>query len=133
MENGRTYDMTNEQTIMISRLMKDGMGYRKIAEELDLPVNSVKSWCRRHPCEEEKAEYCPVCGKEIFSLPHKRVRKFCSDGCRYAWWSAHPEERTIKTGYTHTCRHCGCEFTNNRKTADYCCRECFADARRKAV
>lgn len=47
--------MTNEQTIMISRLMKDGMGYRKIAAELDLPVNSVKSWCRRHqPAEKNR-------------------------------------------------------------------------------
>lgn len=125
--------MTNEQTILISRLMKDGMGYRKIAAELDLPINSVKSWCRRHPCEEEKTDRCPVCGKEIFSLPHKRVRKFCSDECRYAWWSAHPEKRKIRTEYKHICFNCGREFTNNRINAAYCSRKCFAEARRKAV
>lgn len=125
--------MTYEQTLQISKLMQDGKGYRKIAEELDLPVNSVKSWCRRHQAEETKTDCCPLCGRKVVSLPHKRPRRFCSDSCRIKWWSAHPEERTIKTGYTHTCRNCGCEFTNNRKTADYCCRECFAKARRKAV
>lgn len=113
--------------------MRDGKGYRKIAAELNLSVNSVKSWCRRHPCEETKADHCLMCGKEIFSIPHKRHRKFCSDTCRSKWWSAHPEKRAIKTWYTHICRQCGCEFTNNRKNAEYCNRECFAEARRKAV
>ena len=102
-EKRRSGNMTNEQTILISRLMKDGMGYRKIAAELDLPVNSVKSWCRRHPREEGDANHCMMCGKEISSTPHKRVRKFCSDKCRYAWWSAHPEKRKNKTGYKHIC------------------------------
>ena len=64
--------MTNEQIIMISRLMKDGMGYRRIAAELNLPVNSVKSWCRRHPCEEVEANHCMMCGKEVYSMPHKK-------------------------------------------------------------
>ena len=131
--NREGFVMTNEQTIMISRLMREGKGYRKIAAELDLPVNSVKSWCRRHPPEEAKTDLCPMCGKEIFSLPHKRPRKFCSDSCRSKWWSEHPEKRNVIKGYTHICRCCGHEFTNNRKNADYCCRECFAEARRKAV
>lgn len=29
-------------------LMAAGYGYRRIAEALGLPVNTVKSWCRRH-------------------------------------------------------------------------------------
>lgn len=125
--------MTYEQTMQISKLMQEGKGYRAIAAEMNLPVNSVKSWCRRHQAGETKTDCCPLCGRKVVSLPHKRPRRFCSDSCRIKWWSAHPEERTIKTGYTHICRHCGCEFINNRKTADYCCRECFAKARRKAV
>ena len=125
--------MTNEQTIMISRLMRDGNGYRKIAAELDLPINSVKSWCRRHPCEEERTERCLMCGDEISSKPHKKPRKFCSDECRNKWWSHHPEKRNIKAGYKHVCRFCGREFKNSRKSADYCGRECFAAARRKAA
>ena len=125
--------MTNEQTIMISRLMREGKGYRRIAAELDLPVNSVKSWCRRHPREEGDANHCMMCGKEVYSTSHKRVRKFCSDKCRYAWWSAHPEKRKIRTEYKHICFNCGREFTNNRINAAYCSRKCFAEARRKAV
>ena len=125
--------MTNEQTIMIYRLMEEGMGYRKIAAEMDLSVNTVKSWCRRHPYEKKKTGSCLMCGKVISSTPHKKERKFCSDKCRYAWWSAHPEKRKIKTGYKHVCLNCGREFTNNRISAFYCCRKCFADARRKAV
>lgn len=125
--------MTSEQSIMITNLMKEGMGYRKIATELNLPINSVKSWCRRHPVVEIKIDNCLMCGKEIHSLPHKRKKKFCSDSCRYKWWSAHSDEKKNKTEYNHVCKNCGREFFNNRKNADYCGRECFALSRQKTV
>ena len=125
--------MTTEQTICISQMMRDGYSCRKIAEEMNLSLNTVKSWCRRHPYKEKKAGLCMMCSKAISSIPNKRERKFCSDQCRNAWWSAHPENRKTKTMYKHICFNCGREFTNNRINACYCCRKCFADARRKAV
>ena len=77
--------MTYEQTLQISKLLRDGKGYRKIAEKLDLPVNSVKSWCRRHQAEETKTNCCPLCVRKVISLPYKRLRRFCSDSCRIKW------------------------------------------------
>ena len=123
--------MTKENAILISRYMKDGSGYRKIAAELDLPLGTVKSWCRRHPYTESAKDRCPACGKRITSIPHKKPRRFCSDKCRNRWWSAHPELRNTKTEYSHVCRQCGRDFKNDRRQAGYCCRECFAEARRK--
>ena len=123
--------MTSKQTADIVRLQREGKGYRAIAAELDQPVNSVKSWCRRHLCEDDKTGFCLQCGTEIHLTPHRRPRKFCSDMCRLTWWKEHPEKRKTKTVYSHICRFCGCSFTNNRIKADYCCRRCFAKARAK--
>ncbi len=125
--------MNDLQIEQINRLRRDGKGYRAIASELELPVNSVKSWCRRHPIEIESIGKCLCCGTEIISRPHKRQRRFCSDECRLVWWKDNPDKRTFKTKYSHVCRYCGAEFFNNRIRADYCCRECFAKARMKVT
>lgn len=123
--------MDDLQIKQIDRLRQDGKGYRTIAAELGLPINSVKSWCRRHPLEAGNTDVCLHCGVEIISKPHKRKRKFCSDKCRLEWWSAHPDKRTARTVYPHICKFCGSEFKNGRINAEYCSRECFAKARTK--
>lgn len=123
--------MTNDQKREITHLRKEGIGYRSIAAKLDLPVEGVKSWCRRHPIKGTAPGFCLQCGAALRQLPHKKQRKFCSDACRNAWWSAHPEQKKTKTEYAHTCACCGREFRNNRITASYCGRACFALARRK--
>lgn len=123
--------MNKHQTAIINRLRQEGKGYRTIAIELDLPLNSVKSWCRRHPKEEERVQSCLHCGSEITNPRYGRKRKFCSDSCRLKWWSEHPEKRAVKTVYTHVCGFCGRQFSNNRIKADYCSRRCFAMARSK--
>ena len=94
--------LTTEQIMQITNLRAEGKGYRAIASELDLPLNSVKSWCRRHPLKADDG-LCLQCGAEIHSIPHKRQRKFCSDKCRKKWWSEHPERRS-KGKYLHNCK-----------------------------
>lgn len=121
--------MTNKEKNEIIRLQKEGMGYRAIAACLSLPVDSVKSWCRRHP--NDQADECLCCGAAIHQTPQKRRRKFCSDRCRNAWWSAHPEMRSPKALYHHVCLCCGKDFSNSRISASYCSRACFARARMK--
>lgn len=121
--------MTNDQIDTIVRLQQSGKGYRAIAAETGLPLNSVKSWCRRHPIGVDPLTACQQCGAAIHQTPGKRQRRFCSDRCRLLWWGTHPEYRKGRTLYTHTCRFCGREFTNNRITASYCSRACFARAR----
>lgn len=120
--------MTKEETDKIRQMMSDGIGYRAIATFLGMPVNSVKSWCRRHPIIKE--EYCLWCGNTIQQTPHKRMKKFCSDKCRYRWWSKHPEHRISEKPYKHICINCGNSFSTSRKESKYCSVSCFAEIRR---
>ena len=125
--------MTNEQRETITHMQRIGKGYRTIASETGLSVNSVKSWCRRHPIEVERKDRCKQCGSALVQIPGKRTRLFCSDQCRLRWWATHPECRGHRVTYVHTCRFCGKVFTNNRVKADYCGRACFAKTRMKVA
>lgn len=53
---GGVFFMTNEQKLQIAAYRKTGMGYKQIAKELDLSVNSVKSYCRRNGLSSEALE-----------------------------------------------------------------------------
>ena len=123
--------MTNQEKESILSLQQSGMGYKKIAATLGLPVNGVKSFCRRHADSATKTGCCPQCGKPLKQLPHKKAKKFCSDKCRMAWWNSHPELVQRKAIYTLQCAHCGKTFEgygNNQRI--YCSRSCYAEARR---
>lgn len=80
-----THHMTNEQIEAITRLQQAGKGYRTIAAETGLSLNSVKSWCRRHPTSTSPPSFCQQCGSAIKQIPGKRARRFCSDACRMLW------------------------------------------------
>ena len=121
--------VTNEQIEIVARLQQSGKGYRAIAAETGLPINSVKSWCRRHPADRTAPSFCQQCGSELKQIPGKRARRFCSDACRMLWWKEHPEDKAQRVSYQHVCRCCGTEFINNRAVASYCSRACFAKAR----
>jgi endogenous inhibitor of DNA gyrase (YacG/DUF329 family) len=121
--------MTRDDTAKIIEFQNSGMGYKRISSLMGLPVNAVKSHCRRHPVS--KYGICQQCGAPIKQTPHKRAKKFCSDACRMEWWKAHPEQVQRKV-YHLTCVWCGKPFdsvgSGERK---YCSRVCYADARRK--
>lgn len=128
--------MTTEEINIIKVLRSQGLGYKKIAGLTGLPVNGVKTYCRRHPVEaaasEEAQAFCRGCGKPIKRIPQAKPRQFCSDACRLRFWNSHREQVRHKTIYTFCCPYCGREFKSfgnpNRK---YCSRECVAKARRK--
>lgn len=121
--------VTNEQIEIVARLQQSGKGYRAIAAETGLPINSVKSWCRRHPADRTAPSFCQQCGTALNQIPGKRTRRFYSDTCRMLWWKEHPENKSHRVAYRHVCRCCGMEFINNRAVASYCSRACFAKAR----
>ena len=64
--------MTNEQKSAISRMLDKSMSYAEISKHLQLPYNSVKSFCRRHSGVVEVRSYesrCKHCGaKQLASL-----------------------------------------------------------------
>lgn len=126
--------MTETKRRKIAQMRIQGKGYKKISEELGIPLNTVKSWCRRHPCEEfNDGEFCRQCGKPLVQTPHKKKRIFCSDECRLKWWTLHPQDKTHKTFYTKSCPYCNKEFQSLRKNAIYCSHTCYSNARKKRV
>ena len=128
--------MTTEEIKTISDLQQRGLGYKKIATLTGLPVNSVKTYCRRHKVDgrtaEEPQAFCRGCGKPIQRIPQAKPRLFCSDSCRMRFWNSFCNDTATTEIYTFTCPYCGREFQSfgnpNRK---YCSRVCVANARRK--
>lgn len=128
--------MTNEEKQNIRQLQTRGYGYRSIAAMTGLSVNTVKSYCRRHPLEQAAESvvegFCRECGKRIRRLPHRKEKKFCSDKCRAKWWAAHAEAFGRQCYVKTVCTNCGKEFeTYPSKQRKFCSRTCFADFRRK--
>ena len=102
--------MTEAEKLRIHKLRQEGLGYKKIAAALALPVNSVKTYLRRHPAGENAAavpDICERCGKPIVQAPHRKRKRFCSDSCRISWWNDHPDKGGKRTLYTFTCAYCG--------------------------
>ena len=124
--------MTQAQKERIAGLQRAGLGYRKIAAELEMPVDTVKSYCRRHPLPQYDT-VCAHCGKLLVQTPHKKKKRFCCDQCRMAWWKAHPDQIVRKKVYAHICHNCGETFHSHRANSQYCSRKCFAEFRRSGV
>lgn len=121
--------MTSQQEKLINSYRREGLGYKKIATLLDLPANTVKTYIRRHPLENEPS-YCLQCGVPIKQLPHTREKKFCSDSCRLTWWHEHPNQLN-RTTTEFVCGHCGRTFSTHKKAQRFCSRHCYGDSMRK--
>lgn len=126
--------MTEFEKLKIAELYAVGNGYKKIAATLGLPHSTVKSFIKRQgkSMAETLATTCLNCGTPIVQLPHRPLRKFCSDKCRSRWWCEHRDWLNRKAIYTHTCQWCGATFENTRKEAKYCNRICYMNAHRKS-
>ena len=110
-----------------------GGGYKKIARELGLSENTVKSYIRRstEPVMPDDT-VCPECGKKIINTPGHRQRKFCSANCRCEYWKKHPEKINRRSGKQIRCRNCGEVFTDyERRGRKYCCHACYIADRYK--
>ena len=101
--------MTDKQREQIRKLRYEGAGYKAIATELDLSLNTVKSYCRRNLLQGagsvaainnlvsvEKGLVCKNCGKQLRHTEGKRKRVFCSDSCRKKHWKQKKELEMIE-------------------------------------
>jgi endogenous inhibitor of DNA gyrase (YacG/DUF329 family) len=124
--------MTNDEKAQVAVLKDKGWGATRIARELGLSENTVKSYLRRHatPVTTSKVHLCPCCGKPVKQTPHRKEKKFCSDACRMKWWNSHQDQIHRKALYEYTCPQCGKSFmaygNSNRK---YCSHTCYIKAR----
>lgn len=70
----------------LERMRMDGYGPTRIANELGLSVNTVKSYIRRHPSP-RNAVFCLQCGRAVRQTPGRKKKKFCSNTCRSQYWN----------------------------------------------
>ena len=118
--------MTDTQKATALHLRSKGVSFARIAAELDLSVNTVKSFCSRN----KSGQLCLCCGASIQQPPKARIKKFCSDKCRMQWWKEHIKEVNRKAVYDFTCACCGQQFqAYGNKHRKYCSRACYIKAR----
>ena len=131
--------MTKNEIEIITLLQRQGIGYRRIAALTSLPVDTVKSYCKRHPVDSTEtvpaAEgFCKQCGRPINHTANRRAKVYCSDKCRMAWWNSHRDQVNRASARTVICGYCGTAFEAfgepNRK---YCSIACSQASRRKVV
>ena len=116
--------MTTIEKEQIYYLRGLGLGYKAIADRLDLNMATVKSYCHRNglmlKTDEIDTDACRQCGKMLGErLPGAEQKKFCSDTCRYKWWSRNADVRTPQENDRRVCAHCGCVFFSKRERK-YC-------------
>ncbi len=133
--------MTNEQREKIKELRLQGMGYKAIANVVNLTRDSVRNFCKCNGLNgnsnlaarniEEKIQnkvLCACCMKPLKQEARGRNKRFCNDKCRRKWWKEHQEARKLKTTavYYFICVGCGNSFsTYGNKNRKYCSHDCY--------
>ena len=122
--------MTDEQKSCIIQFRSEGMTYSEIAQKLNISINTVKSFYRRHTQTNMPKGQCKQCGKPITQSKRTREKKFCSDKCRWAWWNQNLDKVKRKAIYTFECPNCKKQFTayGNAKRK-YCSHQCYIESR----
>ena len=136
--------MTQAQKDQIKKYRVDGVGYTAISRLMGLPLNTVKSFCKRNnlggrlavSVKADKSEgsalpaFCKRCGLPIEQTLGRKVKVFCSTACRMQWWKVHPENLNRKAVYGFTCGLCGKPFTAyGNKNRKFCSHDCYVAAR----
>ena len=132
--------MTELQKQKIISLRRQGIGYLKIAQELGISQNTVKSYCRRNNLTKadeiiepkemfaETEHFCLQCGAAVLQNEKRKLKKFCSDKCRMKCWNSHRDMVKHKNESEIECPNCHKYFTAvmGRK---YCSHSCYISHR----
>lgn len=129
--------LTKSQTDRIRELRSQGVGYRLIAQELNISRDTVRYFCKTQGLDGYAEEQIPPasgegiclqCGAQIQQPDTGRRKRFCSDACRWKWWHEN-SEALLRPSATHqevTCANCGKTFSAYRtKARRYCCHACY--------
>ncbi len=130
--------MNDIQKSQIINMRAAGIGYKRIAKELDVSENTIKSFCRRNnlaknnnitPVEMPKYTsnvICKNCGKVVLQNDKRKKKQFCSDKCRMNWWNSHREQVKHKSVDIRICPGCHKEFkVYGKSDRKYCSHACY--------
>lgn len=117
--------MNIRQKAQIETMKKQGCTIRKISNELNVPVGTIKSYLSRR----KSFRQCECCGKSL-SITSAHIKRFCSDKCRMKWWRENKEVSLKMT--KKVCPVCNQIFLSYpSKQRVYCSRQCSGKARWK--
>ena len=78
--------MTDYERSRIVALQSEGYGYKRIAKELDLSVNTVKTFCRRRTAAKSDGKVrCLYCGSIVEQTPQRKKKKYVSRKAGYTF------------------------------------------------
>ncbi len=132
--------MTGEQKQRIYILRKQKKSFAEISEIIDIPRNTIKTFCWRSGMTDADLEngfqnkgfrgFCKNCGKELEQKSKSRPKVYCSDQCRRKWWNEHHDKLRKAPENFRKCIVCGVPFhaypSQKRK---YCSHQCYITAR----
>ena len=135
--------MTQEEKEAVLSLRQQHFSFSAIAETTGLPLGTIKSFLSRVGGKTEGPPpsfasrvtvthtSCRQCGEPL-GQPHQgKLRAFCSDRCRAAYWNEHRDLSQRPSAHLQKCEICGRTFYTYH--GRYCSRACFGQARsRKA-
>ncbi len=94
--------MNQDQKEAIKELRAENYSYACIAKNLNLPMNTVKSYCRRHDIKSygerknKREKYflslCKYCGKKLDNS-FGNTKSFCCAKHRQLWWKEEYKKR----------------------------------------
>lgn len=128
--------MTEEQKKKIIDLRKQGLGYKKIANQLNITRDSVRGYCKRNepfgeyiPPKKKKVKkvnkiekrFCLNCDKEIIQVGRGSRRKYCCNRCR----DEYIYKNSNRTTYSIRCEYCEKEFKSYSVKRKYCSHDCY--------
>lgn len=126
--------MDIHQIESIKMLRSQGCSYGTIAKQLNLSINTVKSFCQRsglgNPSNLQRKELsvgrCKYCEQELKLVSGKKKKLFCSDKCRNKWWNSHLDLVNRKAYYPFTCKYCKTPFeAYGNRCRKYCSKNCY--------
>lgn len=132
--------MTGEQKQQIYLLRKKGATFGDIANKLNVPKNTVKTFCWRNGLSDTELKkpqnnrgymgFCKQCGKPLEQKAKSRPKKFCCEKCRLTWWSENSAQINRSSQKKYICEYCGKEFlqypSQNRR---FCSHTCYIASR----
>lgn len=119
--------MTDLEKHEVMNLRAKGYGCTKIAKELGISVNTIKSFCRRQDIiKPNDKHYCKCCGKVVPQNKGRKEKKFCSPACRVKWWNSNLDKVNRKAYEKKTCLKCGKEFmVYGSAPKKFCSHSCY--------